>query len=211
MARKYGRKFKRRRRHKKSLKQFIKDTVEGQAEQHIFDSTASTGIGTTAVVTNLSPIAQGDLVSQRQGSKVDLSGIVFNYNLQSADAFNLVRVIVFQWYMDNASETPDISDLLQNTGSIQDVMVSPYLRKSGVQKYRILLDKTHALNTDYSGGVTVTKPSKNFIKKGFRKSLSFANTATTGTGAIYVCTISDSAAVSHPVINYNARVLYTDL
>lgn len=151
-------------------------------------------------------ISQGDLVSEREGNTVLMQYINMRYFIQRADATNIVRVLVVQWFPDNVQDPFDMDKVLQNNTSTNYALISSYASKFGGNKFRVLHDRTHFLTGD--------KATSNIVKlnlKGFRRKAYYdGSTATTQQNGIYVCMISDSAAVNHPEMVYTTSVRFRE-
>lgn len=120
-----------------------------------------------------------------------------------ADATNVIRVIIFQ-YLEKAF--PTLADILQlGTGATANYL-SPY-NFDNSKAYRILYDSTKLVNS-------VSKPQAHINKyiklSKARKDVEYEGSTTVGINRLYMLTMSDSTAVSHPSYMGHVTVKYTD-
>lgn len=161
----------------------------------------------TGAISLMNDIAVGTDDQTRVGDELYMKSISLNYNVtvSSTDSTNVVRAIVFQWFDDS---TASLSSILQQTGDLSAV-VSPYHHDNMYgKKFKILYDKVHlvndASNPQSYGSISITK-----IKR--RKVHYTAGSSTPDNNRVYLAFISDSAAASHPSVNYYLRIRYTDM
>lgn len=151
--------------------------------------------------------------SQRIGNTITPYAIQVNYTVTGADSSNVVRIIFFQWLMDDQT-APQVGDILMGTGTSSSVLqMRNYVNK---KNYKILYDKTHTTSTNAGNNLTIVKhviiPAKRLKIKQFK----YLNDSSSGfapnliKGNIYYMMASDSAVISHPQVYFNSRMLFTD-
>ncbi len=149
---------------------------------------------TTAVVQNVSFVAQGDGVTQRSGNKikanhVSVAGTIIK---AAASSSNGVRILLFR---DNNGTTTapvltdlflDENDFFNNQQRIQD--------PQNMARFSILWDKYIVLNEGFDGQTTMIK--YNFSKK-LNHNVYFSGSLNTNEGknGIWIMTGSDEASV----------------
>lgn len=179
-----------------STANYVKGLVN--VEHKYFDSSVSSPISTTATLTHLTPISQGDGPSSRDGNSVRLKSLFARDNIaiNASATTSFCRLIYFIWKDDDA---PAASDLLL-TG-VYDSQLN--IEKS--DKYKILSDRS--LSFDNVG--TKSKSMKTFRK--LNHHLKFDNTAGTDyeSGSIWVLAISNEATNTLSRSS-NQRVRYID-
>lgn len=189
---------------KKEVKQIVQSMLRGVQELKINIVQSSASIDYAGSLVACSAIAVGDSDITRDGDRVCLAEWTFRWVVNLGDASNLVRCILLQYIPDNTGGAPAISNILQTIGTTN----APISYKSidYVKVIKILYDWTVRVDTYHP--VELVKPVK--IRKFHDKQLVFANNATTGTNQLYVLFISDSAAATHPSVQYYSTVRYTD-
>lgn len=150
-------------------------------------------------------ITQGDTVAQREGDRINLRDIEWRGQLSLADSHNYLRFALIQVHYDSQGHTPVASDFLETVSNgLAPVSIWKWENRS---EYTVLWDKTYLLDStttpvaQFSGKVGPQKLSKPVL---YNPGLS------TGIGHVYLLTISDSAAVSHPTFDYDMRIKYKD-
>ncbi len=116
-------------------------------ETKVFDVTGSGTVGTSAILYNLSNIAQGNDYNNREGNSILSQGLELRYSLESSfTAANtaFVRVLLVA-DMDQHGSDPALGDLLETTSAGLSVC-SPYLHYAN-KRFSILYDHTSALCT----------------------------------------------------------------
>jgi hypothetical protein len=161
-------------------------------------ASSSTSTGTVSKITS---IPQDDSDSGRDGDALKVVRIQFHAGFAFADATNVCRMTVVRWNQDDSSSAPTgITDLLQTASPY-----SPYNRDNyRAKKFTVWFDHLFA--------VGATGPNISICSKDRQapSNISFQATSTAGTGHFYVFHISDSTAVTHPVLSYVTRVWFTD-
>lgn len=170
--------------------------------------------GTVQDLTQITQSTTAQTDQTRLGDQVMLYSIKYKYQIHSADRYNTVRIIFFQWFPDT---TPIVGDVLDASAGYE--VYAPY-NTDHAPMYKIHMDKIHVVNSDVVGyydgtnGVTTnfTRASKVFKGKiqPNRKRIQYQGGGTTGSNKIYMITISDSTASSHPTVIGTYRLNFTD-
>jgi len=192
-------------------KKLKKDVAElkriTRAERGILTEQISTGITSSwNNVKNLYTLAQGDLIDSREGDNIIATTVQFTGNFVKADDTNCLRLIVVQF--ESAADS-SIANVLLNDISLvlqpYKAYNSPY-RVDGDCKYRILADKKYKLNQDevmkdiaFKVKIPKSKSTMKYTSSG---------SAIPQTNLISVLAVSDSLAVSDPVLNLSMRQRY---
>lgn len=146
-----------------------------------------------------------------EGQHVQIVNMHIRGQVACADVSNMLRIIVFQWYDDTA---PTTTSILDNAGII-GTADAPYATRNWSNRplYRILRDDMIQLqaNATLTGGNGFVYPINYFIKsKKITKTFWAATAVSIQKGGIYLCVVSDSAAVTHPNIIFTSEIIFTD-
>lgn len=167
-------------------------------------STFNNTSDTTAVITDLNSISQGDGDSNRDGDTLYLTKFHIKGAVENADTTNVLRVLVFRWYED---ATPTAANVIEAyAGDGLDVFRP--MRKDTSQQYHVLFDRNIATSTQGPGVTTFQKTV--YGKALGRKVVKYKGATTSGNGKIYSLTVSDSSAATHPTLKFAALTNYTD-
>lgn len=155
--------------------------------------------------------ALGDGDGNRVGQSIKITSMRFHGSVIAADAYNVVRLIAFQWH-SNSSTTPVLDDIFDNSygisGSVNQVPFAFY-NKLTKPAYTILYDQMFFLGNDGATSLPRVKPFDIKISGKRLKTCYYNNVGTTaGINHIYLAGISDSGAVTHPAIYYNYEINY---
>lgn len=167
-------------------------------------------IGSTATIVQVSVPPQGDEVYARDGNKISLEAIQLNYMISgSLDEYNRIRVMLIQW-KEHSPEFTGIDQVLEDVGSANYAVLSGYKTKeSDITTFRVLYDKVHTINQYRdTSHLFATPVYKNYLTKGFKKSLHYDSGATTGTDQVFLVMFSDSDVVDHPDLTYQCRIRF---
>lgn len=185
-----------------TLAKATKALLNVEVKYHDTDWTVSNQT-TTATLTQLTNINQGDGGTSRDGIQAKLKSLNFRWHtVVNASATNTeVRTIVFQW---NGTTAPVVGDILSQSTSTVSM-----LQMTGApgRRFRILYDRMYQVNADGND----SKSGKGFRR--FPKGIKCRWSSATGTdiewGHIYVLTLS-SEATNGPKITGYARVRFID-
>lgn len=205
--------------------QQVKRLIRKRQETKFFVlPTATYSQSTTAAVTGISAIPEGDTDNERNGDKLQwVKSIRLKYTIRTPSyqamtqpAYN-VRVIVFQWKEESTPAPGDI--LLTGPSTVVDWLSFYSWDKKSL--YTILYDRTHVLsgngffdttadiNTPSTTTSAITRSAVINIKKA-KKDAQFLSGTVTGINKFWVLTISDSTVSPHPNITMDTQVFFTD-
>lgn len=163
-----------------------------------FENTAST----SGSFHSLSDLTVGTDDGQRLKHQISLKSLHLNVCAYPADATNILRFIVFQYFDDSF---PTTANILQSTSSTNS-WLSPY-NFDNAKAFRILYDSSKMLNGVAKPGIVFNKYVK--LTKA-RKNVEYSGTTSNGLNKVYLLVVSDSTAVSHPTFKGIATLTYTD-
>ena len=91
----------------------------------------------------MSIIPQGDTDQSREGDRLRLTSIQFRCNIIGADTSNMVRLIFFQWLIDDTVDVPAPDEILQVSGIGQPwAPLTPYTKDKAGYKFVVIHDET---------------------------------------------------------------------
>lgn len=190
----------------KNFSRKVKRVLTKAAEKKFHDvsQAGSVSVTSTPVLVDLSSISAGDTDQTRDGDQLTIRSIHLKYQLVAGDSTNIVRIILFQWFMDTAvaGGGPTAANILQSTTN----SMSSYTHDTRFQ-YKILDDKIVSLDTSSRDSYTLNRR----IIKGFKKKIQFSAAGTSGTNKIYLLYMSDSAAAPDPGLIYYSRLTFSDV
>jgi hypothetical protein len=176
-------------------------------EMKYFDFYSSGTIGTAGSPSKISAVPQGLTDITRVGDSIQLVSLEIRCNAAmtiATDFTNLLRLVCFQWTVDDTGTAPVIADVFQSTVATEACVSA--ITHDNVQKVDVLADhlfclsSTGDLNKSFHAVVTRFKmPVVNYIAA-----------TTTGVGNLYFDAVSDSGAVPFPVLNVYFRLNYYD-
>lgn len=182
-----------------AIKQMIDQKIKAVQEKKSFDQGFSATVSSAGSVLKLTTVPQDDTDSGRDGDALKLIKFELISTFAFADSVNVCRLLVFRWNQDDTTP-PVIADVLQT--------VSPYspINRDNLRAHKLDILEDHLFVVGATGPniekFNATKKMKSFI--------SFQAASTSGTGHLYAVQISDSLAVTHPVLSYIFRVYFTD-
>lgn len=155
-------------------------------------SSTSTEITSTMASTPICAPQQGDGEQQRLGDEIEIAGIHVKFHIiQDQVSTQLPRILLIQWYTDNAVDTPAAADLLENPTDPQSQLVQS---KNERAKFKVLYDGFFPM---LGSGANNSVPKKDFWISGKGlKHIKFQNGAVTGKNTLYLCTIGNYATGS---------------
>lgn len=126
-----------------------------------------------------------------------------NFTATVADATNVVRLLFYQWYPDDASDPPTPGTILEN---ITYGWASVHRLDAKVRrKFKILYDRAIVLSTSNA----CAQISANIDCSTLRK-VEYTAGATSGKNLLYYLVVSDSVAVSHPSYTFSTGLYFQD-
>lgn len=192
-----------------SIKSIVKRTLnECKETKYLLTSNVPATVPAAGVFHKLSNIAQGVTDSQRIGDAICINKLHLKYTVWAGDATNLIRVIVFQW-KDNDSTAPTLPDILTQAGGTPGYeYYGSYVHDNLGNKFNVLYDKLIGMNLASGAPKSV---NKNMNMKYFKKEIEFVAGGGNGFNHIYMLAISDSAASTHPSLQFSSYLTYTDI
>lgn len=218
MYRRYGRRFKRRRK----LPYRAKSSSVGQKAYSLarrsyytarkalgkignVEYKTANGLGSAVNVTNvltftnLHSIAQGDGDGQRIGDKIMLKKLHmrWNINMDDGENSNVIRLMVFRW---NENTIPLASDILTSTSTVRS-----FLNVQESAHFHMIWDKI----------ITLDKFNKLSQSGSFNKTLNTeavydgAASSDHSDGQIFIGYMAEYVTIA-PVLNYSSRIRYID-
>lgn len=192
----------------KALKRYVKSTLSRGLETKSHTYEYSTSVTTTATVVDLTDLNQNVTGVGRIGNEIDVKNVEMIYNLivNSTDAINTFRVLIFQWHPNNAVDLPQTAEIFDfASAGVGWECYAPFNHDKR-KLFTIYYDKVH------SGSYGSDSGAKNFRKKriGPFKPTQYDYAVNTGTNHIYLLYISDSGATPHPSINISLGMKYKD-
>lgn len=145
---------------------------------------AATTITTTATITNLTAVSQGDGDQLRTGDKVTWKNFFIRYAItpNATAGMNYLRTIIFLDRQNNTTP-PTATEVLE----VATNYMSP-INKDWGKRFKVLFDRTYTVDTDATG----SQVDKIFRK--IRFVTEYDGSATTpNTNGIYILQISDQA------------------
>lgn len=212
MPRVYKRKYRKKKRMgkalatKKYVTRLLRRTIETKYHDASYDN-AVTASGTIVAVP-LTAIPLGTTDYERIGDKTTIRSIKIRlqFTIATGDAYNMLRLIIFQWYPNSSQVTPVVSNILASIMGSSDSYLSFYVHDLQNQ-YHVLYDKTMYVDNVRNQQYTLIKKLK---LKYAKKTLNFLAGTTEASNHVYVLLLSDSTAATHPEVSYFTRVWYDD-
>lgn len=190
---------------RKVARQEARRAVRSTVETKFFDTSQSSQAVDNLngyVVSLTNGITQGASELQYIGDRINPMGISIRAQFTRADSTQLFRFIIIQ---NRGGGIPLITTLLANAGNLTTPL-SAYDRDYN-DTYRILYDTTISMDS-----IRCTTTQRVFKIPGRKlRLLRFNNNSgQIESGGIYICVVSDSGSVSHPVFDYRARFYFKD-
>lgn len=185
-----------------ATKKYVKNVLSRTIETKIFDYQSYNNISSVPFLQDLSQVAQGTLVTNRIGDTVKPTHLDIRYVYTVADVTNLMRLIIFKWHPDDASDAPQANEILEDT-TTSYACISPY-KWQDRERFTVLYDHKFTFATPS----VIQREFSKTIK--LRGNLSFNGTGLTGSSHIYFLLVSDSAAALHPQCLFYSRLYYKD-
>lgn len=177
--------------------------------KHIDVSSLTTNMTDSGTCLHLTPIAQGDDNTDRNGRCVRAKAIQLRALVEghvSAATNQTVRVMIFR-DNQNQGSTPAVADLLKATVTIGPLELRETDEEQG--RFKVYMDKIYNLEPNYSGANPrrIIEFYKSVNHKVYFEGTAAANS---GKGTIWMLIISDQATSNYPIIQYNTRVTFVD-
>lgn len=188
----------------------IKRVINSQHEKHVYTFAVNGTVGSGGSVTDISAIAQGDSVNNREGDRITIKSIQFRFGLIGADTTNFMRVMLIQWLQNDAATAPTIAGVYNATYVSQPYATfAPFNKSAAGYHFVPLYDKTFALSQQGNNATkAMIKITPRHFKKKAKAMIQFNAGATTGTGKFYIVLISDSGIATDPTFTGVAQIRF---
>jgi len=188
-------------------KKQVRDMLRSQQQKSEIKSKDYSAINlssTSPIMTQISSISVGTSISTRIGDQVRINHLNIRYLITLADTTNVVRLIFFQWKIDNTTAPTD-SDIYAVTGSQETT--SQYNHYAEETNMKVLWDSGALLlstnRPQISGVLNFTNTLLSLLTYN-------AGSSSTGLNQIYYCFTTDSVAAPSPNLQMDTRVYFTD-
>jgi len=185
----------------------VRKALDRREELKIKDTTFNVSSTLAGTVVDLSSIAQGTTEATRIGNRISPKYLDIRASVHVADATNVLRVVVFQWHLDDGAVVPTASNILQ--AGLVTGNWGPWAGYNNDERnaFSVLGDWVWQLNAASSN------TSVDFVRRIKRKMRQpeYAGTLLTGTSKIYMLLISDSAAAPNPFMVGVSRLHFGEL
>ena len=189
----------------KRLTKSILRKVDAGRETKYHDVVISEAADQSGAAIDLSDIVQSTTVSNdttREGDRVEPFRLEMRGQILLGDVTNAVRIIVIQCKQTQVTLNETLSAIYLGTVNAPN---SPY-RHDYRSQYAVLFDRTYHLEDGGSQQVNITKSLKIRRKMQFSAGSSTVHTM----GELRMIIVSDSSAVTHPLVNMVTRLFYKD-
>lgn len=216
----------------KSLGRKIEDATSEKKYLQIYNQTLA-GDALPAVngyVKSLSDTPIGDTETSRDGSQLEIRSlemkIIIELGTQAVGTnpgFERYRIIIFQWFENDAHRVPVMGDILEQTVAAPNASYNVLCSYNHDNRYlyNILYDSglkrlTFPGTLQYAGGgITQTDWCHHtfnfFLKKFRRRKIQYNSGNNTGTNKIYMLAYSDVIAASNPpIIFFQSKLNFND-
>lgn len=103
--------------------------------------------------TDLTNVALGSAIGDRENRKVVPRGLELNCYLTAGEANTMVRLMVVQWHPLNSSDGPDFAELFDLGAGSSYYPLNPYIAQQAQRKkFTVLYDQTHSMRAGYANG-----------------------------------------------------------
>lgn len=172
-----------------------------------FDAKSAQSIDTAGTIFSISEVPQGVTDITRVGDSLLPKRLEIRMLQIGADTpSNTMRILLFRWKMNDASDTPGVSEIFEG-GYAGSYVFSPY-NTHNRKRFEVLWDDTVVLNPNVASTTNTQWRTKYF--KLAKKPIDYQYSAVTGQDKIFLLVISDSSAISHPTIQFISRMYFTD-
>lgn len=187
----------------------VKKAINIVGEKKYLDLQRQYNVSTVGQIASFcNPLPVGNSAVTRIGNCIMVSSIQARGTIILADTTNIVRLIVYQWQSDANGVTPDPSDVIADTNYAgNEGFIGNYAFEK-VGTFKVLKDKVWVL--DSASRTTVHFKFK--IKNIKQNQLTYDNVNNRpNRGEIFALWLTDSILTTHPFINYNTRMYFTDM
>lgn len=189
-------------------KQQVVKLIANKTEVKYFDTNVgASNVSTAGTFYNLSDITQGASDITRIGDTALPKTLQIRHIIVGADVpANVMRMIIFRWMMNTASDVPGVDEILE-VGSSGQYTLAAYSFHNR-DRFNVLLDKTWVTNPNAAAENNVQHHTE-FMKMA-KKPIKYQAGTVDGQFKILMLIISDSSAITHPTIQFTSRLTYTD-
>lgn len=184
----------------RQIRKQLNKAIESKHHDYLMNSS---GVDFSGTMHDLSQVNGGNSSITRVGDKIQPSQLDLRWQVTIGDTTNSIRMILFQWHPDDATDLPTTTEILQ-TIAVPEAPQAQYNTNFRSQ-YRVLKDVTIPLGA--SSRETVT--GRWLINKHMRP-IHYNFGAVTGVDKIYLMVISDSGAVPNPGFIGRWRMYFKD-
>lgn len=175
-----------------------------QVKQHCREESSLT-VSSTGLTRDLTLISQGDGQNNRDGDQTTGKSLVVRFSMTQADSVNVMRLILVRYKGDGSSITT--ADLPIST-AVNLEPLACWDENKKAKMHTILHDRIYTLSSD--GGDVLTGQI-NVNLAGARTNWDNSVSATVPEdGGIMLYCVSDSAAATHPQLNFVSNYSYYD-
>lgn len=192
----------------KNVRQIVSKVLNAKAEHKWlsvgYNVTAL--VGGTALITDLTSIAQSASENNRTGVQIQpTSGVMRFAAFASAAVNTLVRLVIFRWHPDNSTGNPTWLQIMGPGAVIATPDFYSNPNPNNKSQYSILLD--HSFRCSSGSGLAAPLLIRRFSPGKSKISYNTGAAVTTGENHLYAAFMSDAAAV----ISGNFIIKYTDI
>lgn len=193
---------------------YVNKKIHSSAETKYHDTLVNGDVDSVGTLfQQLTTITQNITDVTRIGDKITLRGLEMRGYVRIdttalGDAYNIIRVIIFQWHPTAVSIGAPSAAVILNYigGTLAQIPVSPYTHDYQDQ-FTILYDKF--MDVSGSDNVRCLRTKKINLKYA-KKTLGFIAASSNASNHIYCLLVSDSSATPHPVATLQFRVYFDD-
>jgi hypothetical protein len=180
----------------------VKQVLDSRKQVKFLDNNSSNSLTTTPTIFDLSSVAQGNTVYQRIGQSIIAKALKVRALFTIADATQVMRIVIFKWFMSDTSDVPSTGELFDLSGSAAIYNLPFLLYKPS--RFKILYDKTITMSTNWQPVqmLEMSIPLNHQVE--------FDIGANTGRNHVYVWLVSDSSVSTHPVCDLTTQLVYND-
>lgn len=191
----------------------MKKLIHKESETKFYDYVpfAGTGIGNGGTFAVLTNPAQGNTDQTRVGDKLTMRGMRISWTAVPGDDYNVMRMIVFQWYPNTALTVPATNLIIENPtyptiSAIRHDYNGNTFKVLKDFKFTMVLPAASPVGTTSSVRTGTFKVPFKWVKK----SVEYTSGTTNAAHNIYVFVVTDSAAPPNPSITLYSRLWFDD-
>lgn len=192
---------------KKTTAQLVKSVANRQirklSEKKYWPLYNTVSQSNVPLLLKLSEVPQGDTDQTRDGDQLYLRSLQFTLQCVAADAYNVFRVIIFQWHDSTNSAYPTANDILIDTASYPWLLAYSHDNRF---RFSILHDKRMVLDTN-----NPTRIDRVFIKSFKQRRIQYVGSfAVAYTNGLFALIMSDSGVATHPSAYWSIKMNFSD-